>query len=115
MMTPENLRDLAVKTLDDMKAADITVMDVRTLTSITDYMVICSARSTRQTKALGDAVAMKAKAAHAPLVNTEGGQESEWVLVDLGDVVVHIMTPATRAFYSLEDLWEPIKELREQK
>ena len=112
-MTSEELRDLAVKELDDMKGVDIASIDVRTLTTITDYMVICTGRSTRHVKALADSVAAKAKEMHAAHVRTEGERESEWVLVDLGDVVVHIMLAATRAFYSLEDLWEPVRELRE--
>ncbi|VVC76237.1 Ribosomal silencing factor RsfS [Aquicella siphonis] len=114
-MKSEDLRDLAIKALDDMKGIDIVTMDVRPLTSITDYMIICTGRSTRHVKALADAVAVKGKEMGAPLVRTEGERQSEWILVDLGDVVVHIMLAATRAFYSLEDLWEPVKELREQK
>lgn len=114
-MKPEALRDLAVTTLDDMKGVDIATMDVRSLTSITDYMIICTGRSTRHVKALAESVAVKAKEMQVQPVRTEGDKESEWVLVDLGDVVVHVMLAATRSFYSLEDLWEPVKELREHK
>lgn len=114
-MKSEDLRDLAIKALDDMKGIDIVNMDVRTLTSITDYMIICTGRSTRHVKALADAVAVKSKEMGVSKVRVEGEKQSEWILVDLGDVVVHIMLAATRAFYSLEDLWEPVKELREQK
>lgn len=114
-MKSEDLRDIAIKVLDDMKGIDIISMDVRTLTSITDYMVICTGRSTRQVKALAENVAIKGKEAGAPFARMEGERESEWVLVDLGDVVVHVMLPAARAFYSLEDLWEPVKEMREHK
>ena len=115
MMKPEELRDLAYQALDDLKGIDIATINVQSLTTITDYMLICTGRSTRHVKALADSVAMKAKAMKAPTVRLEGQHESEWILVDLGDVVVHIMLPTTRSFYSLEDLWEPVKEFREQK
>lgn len=114
-MKSEELRDLAIAALEDLKGIDITTMDVRSLTSITDYMVICTGRSTRHVKALAESVAVKAKEMQAQFVRTEGERESEWILVDLGDVVVHVMLPASRAFYGLEDLWEPVKELRENK
>lgn len=115
MMKPEDLRDLAIKTLDDLKGIDIVTMDVRSLTSIADYMIICTGRSTRQIKALADAVAVSAKEAGTTTVHIEGERESEWILVDLGDVIVHVMLASARSFYSLEDLWEPVKELREGK
>jgi ribosome-associated protein len=114
-MKPEELRDIAITALDDLKGIDIVTMDVRSLTSITDYMVICTGRSTRHVKALAETVAVKAKEMNVEFVRTEGERESEWILVDLGDVVIHVMLASTRAFYSLEDLWEPVKELREQK
>ena len=114
-MKSEELRDLAIKTLDEMKGIDIVNIDVRTLTNITDYMVMCTGRSTRHVKALAESVAVKAKEMNISFVRMEGERESEWVLVDLGDIVVHVMLAATRSFYSLEDLWEPVKELREQK
>lgn len=114
-MKPEELRDLAINALDDMKGIDIASMDVRTVTSIADYMVICTGRSTRHVKALAESVSMKAKEMKVSYVRTEGEQECEWVLVDLGDVVVHVMTAESRAFYSLEDLWEPVKELRDSQ
>ncbi len=113
-MKPEEIRDLAINTLDDMKGIDILPMDVRTLTNITDYMIICTGRSTRHVRSMAESVAMKAKQAQIKKVHIEGDKENEWILVDLGDVVVHIMLAATRAFYSLEDLWEPIREIREQ-
>jgi ribosome-associated protein len=114
-MKPEDLRDLAINELDSMKGIDIVSMDVRTLTSIADYMIICTGRSTRHVRALAESVATSAKEKKLSFVRTEGDRESEWVLVDLGDVVVHVMTPDTRTFYSLEDLWEPVKELRDSQ
>jgi ribosome-associated protein len=114
-MKPEEIRDLAINSLDEMKGIDIVSMDVRTLTSITDYMIICTGRSTRHVRALAETVAVKAKEMKVSFVRTEGEQEAEWVLVDLGDVVVHVMIPAAREFYSLEDLWEPVKELRDSQ
>lgn len=114
-MKSEELRDLAIQALEDSKGIDIATIDVRTLTNITDYMIICTGRSTRHVKSLAESVATKAKEMHASFVRTEGESESEWILVDLGDIVVHVMLPATRTFYSLEDLWEPVKELREHK
>jgi len=114
-LNPEELRDLAVNALEDLKGIDIVTLDVRSLTTIADYMIICTGRSSRQVKALAENVAVKAKEKKASFVRTEGDSESEWVLVDLGDVIVHVMLPSARTFYSLEDLWEPVKELREQK
>ena len=114
-MKPEELRDLAINALDEMKGIDIVSMDVRTLTSITDYMVICTGRSSRHVKACAENVAIKAKQKEVAFVRTEGEKESDWVLVDLGDVVIHVMTATARTFYSLEDLWEPVKELRDNQ
>ena len=114
-MKPEELRDIAINALDEMKGIDIVSMDVRTLTSITDYMVICTGRSTRHVKALAETVSTTAKAKNVSFVRTEGESDSEWVLVDLGDVVIHVMIPEARSFYSLEDLREPVKELRDSK
>lgn len=113
-MKSEELRDLAIKSLDDLKGIDIVTMDVRTLTTIADYMIVCTGRSTRHVKSLAESVAVKAKEMKNPIVRTEGEKDGEWVLVDLGDVIVHVMLATTRTFYSLEDLWEPVKELREQ-
>lgn len=112
-MTPEALRDLARHELEELKGIDIVDLDVRELTSIADYMLICTGRSSRHVKAMADAVSMKAKDMKVSNVRVEGGRESEWILVDLGDVIVHVMTASARDFYSLEDLWEPVKELRD--
>ncbi len=114
-MKPEEIRDLAINALDELKGMDIVSMDVRTLTSITDYMVICTGRSSRHVYSLADNVSVRAKEKQVTCVRTEGAKESEWMLVDLGDVVVHVMTSASRTFYNLEDLWEPVKELRDNQ
>ena len=102
----EAVLDLAVDALDELKAIDLKVLDVRELTSVTDYMVIASGNSDRQVKALADNLVQKAKdGGHRPL-GIEGDQAAEWVLVDLVDVVVHVMLPAVRDFYKLEKIWE---------
>ncbi len=114
-MNSEELREIAINALEDLKGIDITAMDVRSLTSIADYMIICTGRSSRHAKALADNVAIKAKENKASFVRTEGESDGEWILVDLGDVVVHVMLANARSFYSLEDLWEPVKDLRDQE
>lgn len=104
-MQSKRLSRLAVQALEDLKATDITTFDVRELTDITDYMVLASGRSARQVVALAENVISKAKeAGHRPM-GIEGLKEGEWVLVDLCDVVVHVMQPATRELYLLEKLW----------
>ena len=99
------LLELVVAALEDLKGVDIRVIDVRDLTSITDRMVVASGTSTRHVKALADNVALKAKEQGYLPLGVEGAQTAEWVLLDLGDVVVHVMLPDTRAFYGLEKLW----------
>lgn len=105
-MEPESLRDLAVTTLEDMKAFDIITLDVRGKTSITDYFVIASANSDRHVKSSAEAVAFQAKQAGQAPIGVEGLQEGEWALIDLNGVVVHIMQPRVRDFYQLERLWD---------
>lgn len=106
-MRPKALQKIAVNALEDIKAHDITVLDVRKLTSLCDSLVIASADSTRQVKALAQHVRDKLKEAGASIVGMEGEETGEWVLVDAGDIVVHIMQPAVRAYYNLEELWAP--------
>ena len=101
----DELLALVIAALEDLKGVDIRVIDVRDLTSITDRMVVVSGTSTRHVKALADNVALKAKQQGYPPLGVEGAQAAEWVLLDLGDVVVHVMLPETRAFYALEKLW----------
>ena len=105
-MQADELKDLAFKVLDDMKGQDITVLDVRGKSSLIDYMVIASGTSNRHVRAMAEDVALKARQAGAPPLGVEDDQSGEWVLVDLGDVVVHVMQPATRDFYNLEKLWQ---------
>ncbi len=101
----EALSELILDALDDLKAVDPVVIDVRPLTSVMDYLVIASGTSTRHVKSLADNVQVKAKAQGARPIGMEGETVGEWVLVDFGDVVVHVMQPATRGFYDLERLW----------
>ncbi len=105
MMKAENLNKLVIAALEDLKAVDIIVLDVRGRSTITDYMVIASGTSDRHVKALADKVVEKAKEAGVRPLGIEDSKESGWVLVDLVDVVVHVMRPDVRSFYNLEKLW----------
>jgi ribosome-associated protein len=104
-MEIEQLRELVLTTLEDMKARDITVLDVRDKTSITDFMVVASGTSDRHVKAIAETVAFRAKEAGEPPLGTEGLQHGEWALIDLNGVVVHVMQPKVRDFYNIERLW----------
>ena len=106
MIKSENLRDVALAALDEIKAIDVRVLDVRPLTDITDFMIIASGRSNRQVRALADEVVERATLRGVRPLGVEGFDQGTWVLVDLGDVVVHVMQPATRDFYQLERLWD---------
>ena len=101
----DTMKTAVIDALEDIKGFDITTMDVRKLTNMTNYMIVCSATSSRQAKAIGDNVREKMKEKGYHIRGTEGEKEGEWVLVDLNDIVVHIMVPATRAYYNLEQLW----------
>lgn len=92
--------------LEELKARDVREIDVRGKTGVTDFMVIASGTSSRHVKSIADEVIRQAKRAGFPPLGMEGEREAEWVLVDLGDVVVHVMLPRTREFYGLERLWE---------
>ena len=101
----DSMKAAVIDALEDIKGFDIAVMDVRKLTNMTSYMIVCSATSSRQAKAIGDNVREKMKEKSYTIRGTEGEKEGEWVLVDLNDIVVHIMVPTTRAYYNLEQLW----------
>src|SRR2546429_3659220 len=100
------LQNLVTAALDDMKAANVRVLDVRGLTDIVDTMVIASGNSDRHVRSIAERVVEKAKAAGFRPLGTEGARDGEWVLVDLQDVLVHVMLPRVREFYGLERLWE---------
>ena len=105
------LKEIVVKALEDHKARDIRIIDVRGKTTITDFMVIASGTSSRHVKALAHSIVTEAAAAGVKPLGMEGERDGEWVLVDLCDVVAHIMLPNTREFYGLEKLWsvDPIE------
>ena len=112
MLNAKEKTQAIVAALEDIKALDIEVIDTRKFNSLFEAMVIASAQSTRQTKALADHVEEKLKELGENAIGIEGGDSGEWVLVDLGDVVVHIMQPAVRAYYNLEELWGVHPRLR---
>jgi ribosome-associated protein len=113
------LTKLVTGALEDLKALELKILDVRTMTTVTDTMIIVSGTSTRHVKAMASSVQEKTSAAGHRALGVEGEQEGEWVLVDLGDVVVHIMLPQIRDFYNLEKLWDkdlvPVAEKRTAK
>ena len=106
MTSGTKLNQIIVNSLEDIKAFDITVIDVRKKTSIADYMIIASANSNRQTTALARHLKDTLKDIGKSVANIEGEGDGEWVLVDLNEVLVHIMLPTTRAYFNLEELWQ---------
>ncbi|AYH42263.1 ribosome silencing factor [Azoarcus sp. DN11] len=106
------LEETVVAALEDIKAKDIEVIDTTKLTSLFDRIIIATGDSNRQTRALARNVHDKVREAGAPVVSVEGEETGEWVLVDLGDIVVHIMQPAIRSYYNLEELWAAPSTLR---
>lgn len=114
-MKLDKLVKTIIAALEDIKARDIVILDVTRMTALFDRMIIASADSTRQTKALANNVQMKVKAAGGGVYGMEGEQSGEWVLVDLGDVVVHVMQPAMREYYNLEELWAEAEAVKVKK
>lgn len=113
-MPSDELVKIAVEALEEVKALDIVVIDVKEKTSITDFMVIASGSSSRQVKALIDNVFDKCKEQGVRPIGSEGLEAGEWALLDLGDIVVHVMLPTTRQFYDLERLWQGAEQSRAQ-
>ena len=107
-MTPKKLRDHVVHALEDLKGREIVALDVSHATSVTDYMVIASGTSNRHVKALVDSVLDRSKLRGVRSIGIEGQETMEWVLLDLGDVVVHVMQKEAREFYDLERLWSEV-------
>src|SRR5262245_20986193 len=105
MQQAEEIRQHVVEALEEIKARDIVVLDTRKLTTMFDYMIIASAESARQTRALARNVEDKIAGGGGKVLGSEGEQSGDWVLVDVGSVIVHIMQPAIREYYNLEQLW----------
>lgn len=104
-MQAEQLRDFVVDKIEDLKGRDIKVLDVQDQTDVAEYMIVCSGNSKTHVRSIANYVATEAKHHGIPPIGIEGHEHSEWVLVDLGDVIVHIMQESIRDFYELEKLW----------
>ena len=105
-MGVDELRVLVMNALEDLKAENIVELDVHDKTDVTDYLVVASGNSSRHVKSIANNVVIEAKKAGYPPIGVEGEADGEWVLVDLADVVVHVMQPQIREFYDLENLWQ---------
>jgi ribosome-associated protein len=105
-MDIRKLQKIAVAALEDIKAEDIEVINTSKLTALFDRIIVASGNSNRQTRALARSVHDKVKEAGGEVYGMEGDDSGEWVLIDLGDIVVHVMLPAARAYYNLEELWQ---------
>ncbi|MDA0979707.1 MAG: ribosome silencing factor [Proteobacteria bacterium] len=104
-MDSDELKQLVIDALEDIKGQDIVALEVKGQTDIADHMIVASGGTNRQVKALAESVVVKAKAAGVPVLGVEGQDTAEWVLIDLADVIVHVMLPQVREFYELERLW----------
>lgn len=107
-MDIRKLQKIAVTALEDVKAKDIEVLNTSKLSALFDRVIIATGDSNRQVKALARSVYDKVKEANGQVIGIEGEESGEWVLVDLGDIVVHVMQPAVRAYYNLEELWKVV-------
>ncbi|RJG51233.1 ribosome silencing factor [Motilimonas pumila] len=104
-MQADELRSFAIDKIEDMKGRDLVVLDVSSKSNMTDYLIVCSGNSKRHVISIAENVALEAKRAGKKPLGIEGNDTGEWVLVDLGDVIVHVMQDETRDFYQLEKLW----------
>ena len=104
---PSKLRDLVSSSIDELKAVDPVTINVKKLSSFTDYMIIASGTSNRHIQSIGEKVLEDLKVKNIKPLGLEGESSEEWVLIDIGDVVLHLMSASARAFYDLESLWDP--------
>ncbi len=109
-MDSEAIKQWAVAALEEIKAVDLVILDVHGKSSVTDYMIIASGTSSRHLKAMANSVVEVSKKSGLQPLGVEGERDAEWVLVDLGDVIVHLMLPAMRDFYQLEKLWAEVPD-----
>jgi ribosome-associated protein len=110
--TVQQLHQLVLSTLEESKAVDIKSVDVTGLSPLTDHFVVASGNSTRHVKSMADKLVQAAKARGVQPLGVEGEREAQWILVDLNDIIVHLMLPQARAFYNIEKLWEASSEQR---
>lgn len=108
----KNLQKIVIDALEELKAIDIIVMDVHRLTTVTDTMIVCTGSSSRHAKSLADNLVTKVKQQGIRPLGVEGEKDGEWILVDLGDIIVHVMLSRARDFYGLEKLWDLPKKTR---
>lgn len=113
--TPEQLKTLIEKSLDADKAEEITTIDLHGQTAIADYMIVASGRSSRQVSAIAKKLVERLKARGVEHIHTEGMEQSNWVIVDAGDIVVHIFRPEVREFYKIEKMWQQYPHLMDTK
>ena len=113
-MDTTELTKIIIDTLDDNKAVDICNIDVSHLTDVTDFMIICSGTSTRHVSALADRVQRATRDQQIRPISIQGSETNEWILIDLGDIVVHVMQPEIREYYKLEKLWSMTEKVRKQ-
>lgn len=110
--TVQQLHQLVLSTLEEFKAVDVKSVDVTGLSPLTDHFVVASGNSTRHVKSMADKLVQAAKAEGVQPLGVEGEREAQWILVDLNDIIVHLMLPQARAFYNIEKLWEASSEQR---